>query len=94
MITRQMGFDFDTQRCVHRYACEIACKSLNQLELGIKWRRMVDIWDERYPQVVSRTMSIACMRYFGSMEVLAEAKGEKASHRILMPFLRSDQRGR
>ena len=61
MITEQMGFDFDTQRCVQCHACEIACKSLHHIELGLKWRRVVNIWDGQYPEVINRTLSLSCM---------------------------------
>lgn len=61
MIAKQIGFDFDADRCVQCHACEIACKSLHNVELGVKWRRVADFWDGEYPHVVNRTLSISCL---------------------------------
>ena len=57
----QIGFDFNANRCVQCHACEIACKSLHEIEFGVKWRRVVDIWDGAYPTVINRTLSLSCL---------------------------------
>ncbi|MBW2366954.1 MAG: 4Fe-4S dicluster domain-containing protein [Deltaproteobacteria bacterium] len=59
-MTEQYGFDFDIERCVQCHACEVACKSSHSIELGIKWRNVVAIWKGEYPNIVNRTLSMAC----------------------------------
>jgi len=61
MTVKQYGFAFDTERCVQCHACEIACKSLHNIEPGVKWRTVVDIWQGQYPNVTNRTISFACL---------------------------------
>jgi anaerobic dimethyl sulfoxide reductase subunit B (iron-sulfur subunit) len=61
MKNRQLGFYFDPDRCVQCHACELACKSLHQVEFGIGWRRIVSLWRGVYPEVANRTVSLACM---------------------------------
>ena len=60
-MIKQYGFGFDAERCVQCHACEVACKSLHGIEPGIRWRRVVDIWDGQYPNVMNRTISFACL---------------------------------
>jgi anaerobic dimethyl sulfoxide reductase subunit B (iron-sulfur subunit) len=58
---QQYGFYFDSDRCVQCHACEVACKSWNALELGIKWRRVADFWAGQFPRVSNKTISFSCM---------------------------------
>ena len=60
-MTKQYGFYVDTERCVQCHACEIACKGWNNVELGIKWRRVADFWEGSFPAVSNRTISYSCM---------------------------------
>ncbi len=60
-MAKQLGFYIDTDRCVQCHACEIACKSWNGVELGVQWRRVVDDWEGRFPDVRNRTISYSCM---------------------------------
>ena len=60
-MAKQYGFYLDLDRCVQCYACEVACKAHNGLELGIKWRRIVSLWAGRYPDVINRTLTFSCM---------------------------------
>jgi anaerobic dimethyl sulfoxide reductase subunit B (iron-sulfur subunit) len=60
-MAKQYGFDFDADKCVQCHACEVACKSFNSGELGVRWRRVVSIWDGQYPNVTTRSISLACM---------------------------------
>lgn len=61
MVSKQYGFDFDVDRCVQCHACEVACNSLHDAELGINWRRVVVMWRGDYPNLISRTISLSCM---------------------------------
>jgi len=47
-MVKQYGFALEVERCVQCHACEVACKSARNVELGIKWRRVVDIWHGEY----------------------------------------------
>jgi anaerobic dimethyl sulfoxide reductase subunit B (iron-sulfur subunit) len=60
-MERQHGFYFDSDRCVQCHACEVACKSWNELELGIKWRRVADLWAGQFPKISNKTVSFSCM---------------------------------
>jgi len=60
-MERQYGFCFDSDRCIQCHACEVACKSWNELELGIKWRKVADFWAGQFPNVSNKTVSLSCM---------------------------------
>ncbi|MBN2060482.1 MAG: 4Fe-4S dicluster domain-containing protein [Deltaproteobacteria bacterium] len=60
-MNKQLGFYFDSERCVQCHACEVACKSANNLDLGIKWRTVVNIWQGTYPETKNKTISFCCL---------------------------------
>lgn len=57
----QQGFYFDPALCVKCHACEIACKSWNEVELGPRWREVVKITSGTFPEVQAMNVSMACM---------------------------------
>jgi anaerobic dimethyl sulfoxide reductase subunit B len=60
-MAKQYGFYVNTDRCVQCHACEVACKSWNGIETGIRWRRVLEVWDGQFPKVTNRTISYSCM---------------------------------
>ena len=55
----QHGFYFDHERCVKCHACEIACKTWNEVEVGPRWREVVKIESGTYPDVKEMNVSMA-----------------------------------
>lgn len=60
-MSRQYGIYIRTDRCIQCHACEVACKSWNGIEPGIRWRRVADEWSGKFPEVSNRTVSYSCM---------------------------------
>ena len=60
-MSTQYGFSFAKDRCVQCYGCEVACKSWRDGEVGVRWRRVSNVWYGRYPQVRSASVSVSCM---------------------------------
>jgi anaerobic dimethyl sulfoxide reductase subunit B (iron-sulfur subunit) len=60
-ISMQHGFYFDHQLCVKCHACEIACKTWNEVEIGPRWREVVKIESGTFPNVKAMNVSMACM---------------------------------
>jgi anaerobic dimethyl sulfoxide reductase subunit B len=60
-MAKQYGFYFDTDRCVQCHACAVACKSWNGIQAGIRWRRVLDVWQGQFPKVTNQTISYSCM---------------------------------
>ena len=72
-MTSQLAFYFDASACNGCKACIIACKSKNQLPVGINWRRVYEYggggWvpdpqDPRFlapRQTYAYAVSVACM---------------------------------
>ena len=60
-MVKQYGLAFDTERCVQCHACEVACKSYNGIEPGVKWKVVVNIWSGQYPHTKNRTISLSCL---------------------------------
>jgi len=54
MTPQQFGLFFDADRCVQCHACELACESLNGVESGVRWIRMLSNWKGEYPHVWNR----------------------------------------
>ena len=57
----QHGFYFDHELCVKCHACEIACKTWNEVDVGPRWREVVKIESGSYPNVKAMNVSMACM---------------------------------
>ena len=60
-MSSQYGFTFVKERCVQCFGCEVACKSWRNAELGVRWRRVSNIWHGRYPDVKNVSTSVSCM---------------------------------
>jgi DMSO reductase iron-sulfur subunit len=60
-MAKQYGFYFDIDRCVQCRTCEVACKSVRNVELGVKWRRVVRIRGGVYPRTTTFFFILACM---------------------------------
>ena len=52
---------FNANKCTGCHGCEAACKSWRNVELGVAWRRVDNLWYGRYPCVKSASLSLACM---------------------------------
>ena len=61
MQEEQLGFIYKKENCIQCHACEVACKSWRGVEFGVKWRRVVNIWEGAYPDVKCFSVSISCM---------------------------------
>ena len=57
----QHGFYFDSDLCVKCHACEIACKTWNEVETGPRWREVVKVESGTFPNVKAMNVSMACM---------------------------------
>ena len=57
----QHGFYFDQDLCVKCHACEIACKTWNNVETGPRWREVVKVESGTFPNVKAMNVSMACM---------------------------------
>jgi anaerobic dimethyl sulfoxide reductase subunit B (iron-sulfur subunit) len=60
-MAKQYGFYYDISRCVQCRTCEVTCKSVNGVEPGIRWRRVVETWSGEFPDVNRTFFSLACM---------------------------------
>jgi anaerobic dimethyl sulfoxide reductase subunit B (iron-sulfur subunit) len=61
MSDKQLGFVFVKENCIQCHGCEVACKSWRNVELGVKWRRVENIWEGTYPNVACMSVSVSCM---------------------------------
>jgi len=53
-------FLFDVGRCIDCKACEVACKQQNDVEIGVRWRRVPEIEGGKYPNPSRTFLSLAC----------------------------------
>jgi DMSO reductase iron-sulfur subunit len=60
-MAKQYGFFFDADRCIMCHACELACKGTLDLELGVQWRKVVEIWQGEFPDVTRTFVSLSCL---------------------------------
>ena len=60
-MAEQYGFYFDEGRCIQCRTCEAACKNTRNLEQGVNWRRVIDIWEGKFPDITLTYFSLSCM---------------------------------
>jgi len=61
MSDKQYGFKFVVENCIQCHGCQVACKSWRGVALGVKWRRVENIWEGAYPKVTCKSVSVSCM---------------------------------
>lgn len=59
-MSGQMGFYIDTTRCINCKTCEIACKDINDLAVGLRLRRVHTFEDGEFPEVYAYNISMSC----------------------------------
>ncbi len=52
---------FEAEKCIQCHGCETACKSWRNLEYGVRYRRVSNLWQGLYPRITSSTLSLACL---------------------------------
>jgi anaerobic dimethyl sulfoxide reductase subunit B (iron-sulfur subunit) len=60
-MSKQYGFYHDMTRCIQCHTCEVACKSVRNVEPGVKLRRVVETWKGEFPDIARTFSSLACM---------------------------------
>ena len=56
----QLGFYFDQQACINCMACQVACKDVNNLPVGIFYRKVQGFETGAYPAVGRYSVSSTC----------------------------------
>lgn len=52
---------FDSEKCIQCHGCEIACKTWQELDYGVQYRRVLNLWQGAYPLVKNVSLSLACL---------------------------------
>ncbi|HHY26858.1 MAG TPA: 4Fe-4S dicluster domain-containing protein [Desulfitobacterium dehalogenans] len=60
-MAEQKAFYFNQNYCVGCHACETACKVTNEIDVGVKWRKVDTIEKEIGGRLVEMNLSHACM---------------------------------
>jgi anaerobic dimethyl sulfoxide reductase subunit B (iron-sulfur subunit) len=58
---KELMIRFDPEKCTQCHGCEIACKTWRDLEYGVRYRRILNIWQGEYPRVKNASLSMACL---------------------------------
>lgn len=60
-MAKQYGFWFEVDKCVECYACQVGCKGTHNVDLGVTWRRVTNVWSGSFPNPKLKTISLSCM---------------------------------
>ncbi|MDX9832663.1 MAG: 4Fe-4S dicluster domain-containing protein [Anaerolineae bacterium] len=60
-MAKQYGFYLEVDKCAECHACEVACKAANNVDLGVRWRRVTTVWSGTFPNVTKESISLSCM---------------------------------
>jgi anaerobic dimethyl sulfoxide reductase subunit B (iron-sulfur subunit) len=56
----QKGFYYDQTTCIGCKACQVACKDKNDLDIGVRYRRVYDLEVGKFPNPHRLHFSISC----------------------------------
>jgi anaerobic dimethyl sulfoxide reductase subunit B (iron-sulfur subunit) len=59
-FNRQLSFSFDQRYCIGCGSCQVACKDLHDLPVGVSWRRVIATESGRFPRPKLSYLSISC----------------------------------
>jgi len=52
---------FEPEKCTQCHGCEIACKAWRELDYGVQFRRVLNLWQGDYPLVKNVSLSLTCL---------------------------------
>jgi anaerobic dimethyl sulfoxide reductase subunit B (iron-sulfur subunit) len=58
---KELKIAFSPEKCTQCHGCEVACKTWRGLGYGVQYRRVLNIWQGKYPLVKSASISLACL---------------------------------
>ncbi len=61
MNSKEYLIRFYPEKCIQCHGCETACKSWRDLPHGVRFRRVINLWDGSYPDVTSKSLSLSCL---------------------------------
>jgi len=56
----ERGFSFAPEQCIQCHACAVACKSWRNVEPGVRYRWVENVWSGCYPEVRCTSTTTAC----------------------------------
>lgn len=60
-LKNELMIRFDPEKCTQCHGCEIACKTWRDLDYGVRYRRVLNLWQGEYPRVKNASLSMACL---------------------------------
>lgn len=60
MMSKQLAFYVDSQKCIGCFSCAMACKNMYHPEPGVKWRQVYPLSEDIYPHHERAFYSLAC----------------------------------
>jgi len=58
---QQYAITFHPEKCIQCHGCEAACKVWRNLPPGIRYRRVMNLWQGEYPELTNKAISLACL---------------------------------
>lgn len=52
---------FVREKCTQCHGCEVACRAWRDLDTGVRYRRVVNVWRGDYPEVRNHSVSMGCL---------------------------------
>ncbi len=59
--TAEYMIRFYPENCTQCHGCETACKVWRDLPYGVRYRRVLNVWEGSYPQMKSAGLSLSCL---------------------------------
>ena len=60
-IIKEWMILFDYEKCTQCHGCEVACRSWRELDQGVWYRRVFNVWRGDYPGVKNHSVSLGCL---------------------------------
>jgi len=52
---------FDPEKCTQCHGCEVACRTWRNLDYGVFYRRVLNLWKGEFPRIKNASLSLACL---------------------------------
>ena len=60
-MSKEWMIRFEHEKCTQCHGCEVACRSWRELAQGVSYRKVLNVWRGRYPDVKNHSVSLGCL---------------------------------